>query len=212
MKKEKRNKLTLIILTILILLFTSITATFAYFTATGTSNVINRYKISTPVYGRAYTSSGGNINLEVSGELMHASSASSVTPAAVAKIDDALSITVETSSEGGTTTCNYDIVYEPNVAYMASAENVSNSKEFTIKIESNLQKDITGEVNLNNVTEKIVLADNLEVEATGISLSKTEVISAEVSFYNQIFNQDDNKDITFGGRLYIEDLTCETIN
>ncbi len=204
-----RQRRMYVIPTILLVIMMLCTATFtyAYFTAPS-SESYSEYDITSTKTGFAYAESGSEIDLLVSGDVMQEPLQNNNVAAATAVNDDPITVTLNTSVNGGTLTCTYDIYYIPDTPFMNSIENTTNEKEFTIKGVSDKGSFAT-EINLGNVTEKIMLAENVNIALSGVSKVLVQSWTFTASFYNQTFVQDDNAGKEFGGRIVLEDLDCE---
>ncbi len=209
-KMEKsKTKLLLAIIVFVAISAGTITATFAYFTANSASHEFSRYELHSAESGIAYAESGSPINLLVSGEVMKDANIDAVNPAATASNDVPIKVTLKTSVDGGQIDCTYDISYIPNVVYYNSAANISNAKEYTIKGSNNQNSDAIVETSLGNIDSKLILASDIEFSLSGVNKTAVQEWTFEVGFYNQSFNQDDNQNKDFGGKVMIENLTCK---
>ncbi len=212
MKKKVDKKILLAIILLITVLISTISATYAYFTASGSGELSN-FKLQSREFGVAYTESGSNIDLLVDGDVMKYENIDPVIPAATATNVDPVRIILETTADGGTLSCNYDIVYVPTTPYNSSAMNTAKLNEYTIKGSSDRNGKSLSEISLADITSEFVLVDNSKISVTGVNKKLIENWTFTVSYYNQTFNQDDNRNITFGGSLNIKNLECEnTIN
>ncbi len=214
--KDSRIKLSLILL-IIMLTFT-IVATYAYFTSPITGDDFGSVEIESAQSGLAHTINGSEIGLKVEGNIMSQDNISTTVPAVTASNITPIKIVLNTSGNGGELKCNYDVVYEPSIPFMNSALNISNVNEYTIKGSGYMTNDVSGtkdlsipETNLGNVTSRLMLLENQEISVTGVSKTLEYNWEFTVSFYNQEFNQDDNTNISFGGKIILDDVNCENV-
>ncbi len=210
--KKMDKKIVIAIIILIIVLLSTITATYAYFTAIGDGN-LSKFKLESVEFGVAYSEAGSNINLLVDGLAMADTSINETVPAASATNTTPVRVILETTTDGGTLSCNYDIVYVPTVPYINSISNLSGAKEYTIQGVSDQNGKTLIETDLGNVTNELVLIDNSEISVTGVSKKLIENWTFTVSYYNQSFSQDDNRNKTFGGTIQLKNIECEnTVN
>ncbi len=207
--RDTKVKLSLILLVIMIV-FTTV-ASYAYFTSSpGVSNYTN-VDLESAETGGAYIQAGSTISLLVTGEQMAQHNASSITPAFEGENTTPVKIVLKTGDDGGELKCSYDIAYVPETPFMNSSLNVTNLKEFTIKGIENLKNNDIPETDLGNATSKVLLLDDYPISLTGVNKKLEQEWVFTVGFYNHTFNQDDNANIDFGGKIIIEDIKCENI-
>lgn len=207
--REKNYQTILSIILLIIVTLSTITATFAYFTARANLINLDKLQINSATMGQAYSLSGSPIDLLIEEEDMLKNKIDITKPTKTSSNETPISVIIETSASGGTLKCSYDIVYEVDTPFYNSTTNIDNVNEFVINgKELNYGLDILNEMSLGNISEEIVLLSDIEIKVTGINKQKVHDWVFNAGFYNQSFKQDEKSGISFGGNIVIKNLNC----
>ena len=207
---KNKFQLSVFILAFVVVLLSTIFVTYAYFTARGSSIKTKPLNVSSASIGQAYSQSGTLMELHITGDYTLKGRADAEKPAIVVENSAPIEVYVETAEKDGTLTCYYDITYIPHVPYLNSEENINDDKELVIwGIEKNFGLANFDEVKINNVTEEIILGENIKIEASGINEKVAHTWQINVGFYNQLFDQTDKSRQLFSGDIEVKNLKCD---
>lgn len=198
-----KNKLIVSVTLLIVTIICTSVATYAYFTAIFEYDEVSLVNISSAELPIITVVSQETISLFISNEIMAESNASSTKIAVSNYIDDAIKINATTSDTGGYSEVMYEVYYNPTVAYEKSDLNINKDKELVLSIYSKITDNDLLEYDLTDLTERTLIYEGI-FSVKGVNTTIEEVLSVELGFYNQVFNQDDNAGITISGNLEFE--------
>ena len=209
---EKKNSLLLTIIAIAVLLVSVVGATFAYFASSNTIDATANLTATTSSAASFSSQAGSPINLNITGDLMMKSQASSDNEPEAANGSTTLTISL-TASAG--TTCTYDIGYvNTGDAYTAVVPDggvaKNHSHEFEIEGSSSQSGDaqfaLTTYQTISTGTESApaMIIDNASITVPSGQTKAEDIIwTFTARFYNMNAPQATNK--TYGGYFRVID-------
>ena len=213
-KENKSNTVLLTIIAIATLLVAVVGATFAYFSASSSSNTNVTVRAETRA-ADIFTSTGSpTINLSVTGAQMQQTDGNDDHTVIASSADADGIVTVSLNAASEYATCSYDVLYTPTTAFVTSSgvankEELTNKKEFVIFGNSSNDAndfedvDATGSANIP-ITLKA--GATISDSSDGVTTEETWLFTAK--FYNLGTDQSSNANSSFGGTITISNVNC----
>ena len=215
---ERKNTVLLTVIAVATLLVAVVGATFAYFTASGGSTENSTVNVTTESVD-AVSCTANNVSLVVSANDMTVAAGTTngtaITPLSSSSATDAVGEITCTSTKNSSsaTTCTYDIVYTPTVAFESySGNNSQSKKELTLTGSSTTT---AGTIAQGKTAYAETDMYTLQSETTLISSGSWTFSSAgsmtytfTPTFYNYDFDQSSLAGTSWGGTISVDNLSC----
>ena len=205
---EKLNKENIIfsIISLLVLITTIFSLTYAFFSANVTSSaslnvVAGMNSAATPILT---VTNDGNLAANITGFDMLQGDANNTTASRTS--NQYLTVSMIGGSVSRQASCTYDIVWTAGSTVYTPSSGRGNLKELTLKITDSSGVPVLYETNIDSLTSGNAVATNLTITSNG-TLTE-EVYTVTMSIYNLNINQDGLKNKTYTGEVSIDNISC----